>query len=207
MKLAMFGGSGFVGAPALALAAERGHDVRALMRSSNRDTPAGVDVVVGDVLDPEAVARTVAGCEAVVSTLGGWGDNDSIDLGARNVLAAMRDEGITRIVFMEGFNIPFPGDPRNAGAIFIDTVVRLRSPSHVRSQRRLGLMLQACDDLDWTMVRTPIVRAGDRTGRTEVGTLKMGPRSHVTTGDLAEALLDAVEDGRHLRAAPMVRSM
>lgn len=207
MKLAMFGGSGFVGAPALALAAERGHDVRALMRSPNRDTPADVDLVVGDVLDPEAVARTVAGCEAVVSTLGGWGDNDSIDLGARNVLAAMRDEGITRIVFMEGFNIPFPGDPRNAGAIFIDTVVRLRSPSHVRSQRRLGLMLQACDDLDWTMVRTPIVRAGNRTGRTEVGNLKMGPRSHVTTGDLAEALLDAVQDCRHLRAAPMVRSM
>lgn len=203
----MFGGSGFVGAPALALAVERGHGVRALMRSSSRAAPEGVDVVVGDVLDPEAVALTVAGCEAVVSTLGGWGDNDSIDLGARNVLAAMRDEGITRIVFMEGFNIPFPGDPRNAGAIFIDTVVRLRSPSHVRSQRRLGRMLQACDDLDWTMVRTPIVRAGDRTGRTEVGTLEMGPRSHVTTGDLAEALLDAVQDGRHLRAAPMLRSV
>ncbi|MFE7223247.1 NAD(P)-dependent oxidoreductase [Nocardioides sp. NPDC057577] len=207
MKLAMFGGSGFVGGPALALAAERGHDVRALMRSSNRDTPAGVDVVTGDVLDPEAAARTVAGCEAVVSTLGGWGDNDSIDLGARHVLAAMREEGITRIVFMEGFNIPFPGDPRNAGAILIDTVVRLRSPGHVRSQRRLGLMLQACVDLDWTMVRTPIVRAGDRTGRTEVGTLRMGPRDHVTTGDLAEALLDAVQDGRHLRAAPMLRSV
>jgi putative NADH-flavin reductase len=207
MKLAMFGGSGFVGAPALALAVERGHDVRALMRSSNRDVPAGVDVVVGDVLDPEAVARTVAGCEAVVSTLGGWGDDDSIDLGARNVLAAMRDEGITRIVFMEGFNIPFPGDPRNAGAIFIDTVVRLRSASHVRSQRRLGVMLQACHDLDWTMVRTPIVRAAGRTGRTEVGTLEMGPRSRVTTGDLAEALLDAVQDGRHLRAAPMIRSV
>lgn len=207
MRIAMFGATGVVGSAVLDLAVSRGHDVRVLARSSQRVQVPGVDVVVGDALDRDVVVKTMIGCEAAVSALGGIGDATSVDMGTANVLAAMREVGVRRLVVMQGFHIPFPGDPRNAGARFIDAALRLRSPALVTSSHRLGELLRACDDLEWTLVRAPRVKRGAPTGRREQGLLRLGPSSHVTTGDLAEAMLAVLDDADAVRSAPMLRSM
>lgn len=202
----MFGATGVVGSAVLQLAVKRGHDVRVLSRSAGRVSITDVEVAVGDVLDPDAVPKTLVGCDAVVSALGGFGDARSIDEGNANIMAAMRETGVRRLVVMQGFHIPFPGDPRNAGARFVDTMLRLRSPKLVASSHRLGEMLRDCTDLDWTLVRAPLVKPGPPTGRRLQGILRLGPRSFVTSGDLAEAILDALDRPHTVRTAPMVRS-
>lgn len=207
MRIAMFGATGVVGSAVLQLAVEHGHHVRVLARSRQRVRSPDVDVVFGDVLDPEVVARTLVGCASVVSALGGFGDAASIDVGTSNILTAMRGAHVRRIVVMQGFHIPFPGDPRNPGARFIDVMLRLRSPSLVASSHQLGELLRTCEDLDWTLIRAPLVKSGPPTGRREHGLLRLGPRSHVTTGDLAEAILEALESTGTVSRAPMVRSM
>jgi putative NADH-flavin reductase len=206
MRIAMFGATGVVGSAVLQLAVDRGHDVRVLARSPQRVRPPDVDIVVGDVLDPDLVAKTLVGCAGVVSTLGGFGDAASIDAGTSNIMAAMREADIRRLVVMQGFHIPFPGDPRNPGARFIDAMLRLRSPSLVASSHRLGELLRSCEDLDWTLVRAPLVKPGPPTGQREHGLLRLGPRSHVTTGDLAEEILETLVRAGTLPRAPMVRS-
>jgi len=206
MRIAMFGATGVVGCAVLQLAVERAHDVRVLARSRQRVRSPEVDVVVGDVLDPDLVAKTLVGCEGVVSTLGGFGDAASIDVGTSNILTAMREAQVRRLVVMQGFHIPFPGDPRNPGARFIDAMLRLRSPSLVASSHRLGDLLRTCEDLDWTLIRAPLVKPGPPSGQREHGVLRLGPRSHVTSGDLAEAILQALECTGTMPRAPMVRS-
>jgi putative NADH-flavin reductase len=206
MRIAMFGATGVVGSAVLQLAVERGHDVQVLARSVDRVRVPGVSIVVGDVLAPDLVAKTLTGCEAAVSALGGFGDARSIDEGTANIIAAMRETTTQRLVVMQGFHIPFPGDPRNAGARLVDAMLRVRSPRLVRSSHRLGEILRSCDDLAWTLVRAPMVRPAAPTGRRQQGILRLGPRSFVTSGDLAEAILDVLDDSGAAGNAPMVRS-
>lgn len=76
MRVLVTGGTGFVGACAVAALRRAGHRVRVLARSMSRVEPAlgqygralldDVEVAVGDVLDEPAVRRAVSGCDAVV---------------------------------------------------------------------------------------------------------------------------------------------
>jgi dihydroflavonol-4-reductase len=73
MRVLVTGGTGFVGSHTVAALVEKGHDLRLLVRSPDRIAPAleplgvhGVDSIVGDVTDAEAVERAMEGCEAVL---------------------------------------------------------------------------------------------------------------------------------------------
>ncbi len=75
MRVLVTGGTGYVGAHAVAALLEAGHDVRLLVRRPERIATTvgatGVDVdalevVVGDMVDPEAVARAVSGMDATI---------------------------------------------------------------------------------------------------------------------------------------------
>jgi hypothetical protein len=62
------------------------------------------------------------------------------------------------------------------------------------------------DDLDWTLLRIPRVRPAGASGNHRIGTLRLGPWSHVTTGDVARVALALVSTGDRLREAPMLAS-
>jgi dihydroflavonol-4-reductase len=74
MRVLVTGGTGFVGSHSVAALMRAGHDVRLLVRRADRIAPAleplgitaPMDHIVGDVTDPEPVARAVAGCDAVL---------------------------------------------------------------------------------------------------------------------------------------------
>jgi hypothetical protein len=128
MKLAVLGGTGLAGSAVVEQAVERGHHVRALVRSSTNPPRALVeaDIVRGDALDPDAVARTISGADAVVSSLGGYRGPASIAAGTQNIITAMRRTGPDRLVILQGFHIDFPGDPRNPGKHLIKAFLALR---------------------------------------------------------------------------------
>jgi dihydroflavonol-4-reductase len=69
MKLFVTGGTGFVGTQTVRRLAERGHEVRCLVRESSRVEPlraAGCDLVTGDLLDRAALLRGMSGRDAVI---------------------------------------------------------------------------------------------------------------------------------------------
>lgn len=75
MRVLVTGGTGFVGAHAVAALRARGHAVRLLARDPARVRPAlapvgveaaAVETARGDVLDPDAVTQALSGCDAVL---------------------------------------------------------------------------------------------------------------------------------------------
>ena len=73
MKVMVTGGTGFVGSHTVAELVRVGHEVKLLVRAPERVgvalDPLGVghvEIVVGDVTDPESVERAAGGCEAVM---------------------------------------------------------------------------------------------------------------------------------------------
>jgi uncharacterized protein YbjT (DUF2867 family) len=208
MKLAVFGGTGYVGQALVRMALEQGYELQLLVRDPRKFNARGpgVEVVIGDALDIAAVAKTVAGCAAVLSTLGGYHGTPSLDDGTANILAAMRASNVHRMVAVQGFHLTFPGDPNNLGKHIVSAFLHLRSPSLVRRSRALAVMLQRTHDIDWTLIRIPPVVEGGPTQAARTGSLRLGPRSSVTRGDVAALILRAIEDRSLVHASPMVSS-
>ncbi len=109
MKVLVTGGSGFVGSQIVAALVRRGDRVRVLRRpNSSLIALAGLEVehVIGDILEPEAVARAVAGCDLVfhVAALSSYWRAQRAQVyrvnvdGTRVVMEACLAAGIPRVV-------------------------------------------------------------------------------------------------------------
>ena len=128
------GSTGYIGGRLAPRLAEAGHDVRVLVRDplKLRDAPwaADVDMLTGDLSDPQAVARAVEGIDVVyylVHAMGVRGDFERMELEvAHNVAAAAKAAGVKRIVYLGGLHPDVP-------------VVELSR--HLRSRVQVGRVL------------------------------------------------------------------
>jgi putative NADH-flavin reductase len=206
MKIAVFGGAGVAGDAVMALAVQQGWTVRALVRgAADRVSRTDhVEVVRGDAFDPDAVDRTVAGAEAVISTLGGYRGPESIATGTANIVTSMRRHAVNRLVVLQGFHIEFPGDPRNPGRAVVKMFLSVRCAPLIPNGAALGRLLRATDDLDWTLVRIPRMVEGPPSGRAQLGRFALGPIVSVNVGDVAATLLDLAGRAEYVRDAPML---
>ena len=96
LTVLVVGATGSIGRLVVEEAINRGHNVRALVRSKDkaRRLPAQAQLVVGDVTRPETLHDAVEGVDAIVSTLGSDGMGkvgaENVDYGGvRNVLTAL----------------------------------------------------------------------------------------------------------------------
>jgi predicted dehydrogenase/nucleoside-diphosphate-sugar epimerase len=103
------GASGGLGGAVLrSLAATR--RVRIFVRRPPQELPAGVDVVLGDLGDPDAVDRAVRGAGAVVhvgaAMRGGWEDHERATVGGtRNVVEACLRHGVRKLVHVSSMSV------------------------------------------------------------------------------------------------------
>ena len=101
------GASGFIGWHVARLLIERGRRVRALVRPSSEVRELEVEVVRGDLRDPESLDRAAAGCEAVYHVAADyrlWARNpnelyQSNVEGTRNIIRAAKRQGAERVVY------------------------------------------------------------------------------------------------------------
>lgn len=111
MKILVTGGTGFLGRRIVSELAPR-HALRLLVRrgSSRERFPDGVDFAEGDVTDRASLDRAVAGCDAVVHAaalvkiLAPRAEFDRINVGGlENVLGAVEQAGIERVLYVSSF--------------------------------------------------------------------------------------------------------
>ncbi|KAJ7990334.1 hypothetical protein DPEC_G00299220 [Dallia pectoralis] len=102
-NVALFGATGMTGLATLPLAVAAGYNVTVLVRDPAR-LPAdhkASRVVVGDVLNKEAVKNTMEGQDAVIIVLGTRSDLSPTTMmseGTKNILDAMKARGIRKVI-------------------------------------------------------------------------------------------------------------
>ena len=209
MTLAVLGATGRTGRPLVEQALAAGHHVTALARTPSKlglDHPA-LTVVQGDALNQADVARVVDGADAVLLTLGHAKGSppDLMARAAQNVVAAMEETGVSRVVTETGAGVSDPKDPGGLGPKIMGGIMRVvaknllaDSEAHVDAFRRSGL--------DWTAVRAPRLTNGPRTGDYQAGYFSMGLGHSVARADVADLMLDLATSDRFAGEAPMVTS-
>src|SRR3712207_3877578 len=115
MKVAVFGATGKVGRHLVDQALERGDEVTVFVRDPSKLTTQRherLEVVQGDVLDPKDVEQAVVGAGAILSALGHTktSSKDVLTEGTKNIVAAMKEHGIRRLVSLTGAGVRDPKD-------------------------------------------------------------------------------------------------
>ncbi|WP_028104755.1 NAD(P)-dependent oxidoreductase [Pseudoduganella violaceinigra] len=211
MKIALIGATGFVGKAVLEELLQRGHNVTALMRDPSKLTPRpGLTTVIADAYAADSIGTATRGHDAVVSAFNpGWNESELYDKFLRGSAAIERGvtaSGVKRLLVVGG-----------AGSLFVAPGVQLvdtpEFPSHVpanivpgaRAARDALTALRGNNALDWTFLSPPALLApGERTGAYRVGgeeLLMAGDRpAGISVADLAVAIVDEIEQPRHVHA-------
>lgn len=212
MKVALIGATGFVGAGLLDELLRRGHEVVALVRKPEAAAAREhVQFVKADVLNADEVQRAVAGCDAVVSAYNaGWNNPNIYDdfmQGSRAIVQGIKAAGIKRYLVVGG-----------AGSLYVNGQQLVDSPDFpafikpgASAARDMFAELQKEVALDWTMLSPAVGFHGGsaaqsrgrtaeyRTGKDEPLMQADGQPGDISVQDLAVALIDALEQGLHVR--------
>lgn len=195
MKIAVYGAGGTIGQRIAAEARARGHAVTALGRAA-------------PVTDAAAVARAVAGHDAVVSAVGpGFGPSaqplDMLSKAAHALLAGLTQAGVRRLVVVGGAGSlevapgkqlldqpEFPAAWRPVAAAHRDALdVYRRYPG---------------SEVEWTYFSpAALIEPGARTGRHRTGGDRLladeKGQSRISAEDFAIAILDELERPKSIR--------
>ncbi len=206
MNITVFGATGSIGRLVVEQALAAGHDVTAFTREAARVTTAHdrLQVVEGDVTDPDACLPAVKGADAVVVALGAGRKGVVREAGTRSVVEAMRQAGVRRLVCQSTLGV---GSSRaNLDLmwkyVMFGALLRSAYADHVRQEA-----VVEASDLDWTTVRpsafvdespAPVRHGFD--GSQRGLTLKIG------RDDVAAFVLAQVDDLTYLRRAVSVSS-
>lgn len=209
MKITIFGATGKTGRRLVAQALEEGHEVTAFTRTPSKLEAEHdrLSVVQGDVQEPERVAAAVAGADAVLSVLGPTSNEPpyEVSAGMRNILAAMEKHGVRRLVQSVGAGVRDPKDEPGLFDRLITVALKLFSRHVYEDMKRTADVIRA-SDVDWTLVRVPMLTDDPATGEVEVGYLGKGVGVRVSRADMAAFILEQVDDDTYLRQAPVISS-
>ncbi|WP_221090159.1 NAD(P)-dependent oxidoreductase [Deinococcus aquaedulcis] len=204
MKLALLGATGRTGRLVLDQALARGHEVQALARRPEvLSTRPGLTVVAGHLKDEAALQAVLRGADAVLSALGPVkGDAGGVMTQAAQVLVRrMPEAGVRRVVSLTGAGVPFAGDVPGPVDHIFRTLLRVLQGDVLRDATEHVRLLRT-SDLDWTVVRAPMLTDGPA-GPVRSGPVgRTGPR--VPRASVAAFMLDAAEQGTFSRQAPAV---
>lgn len=206
-KLAIFGATGKTGKHLVRQALEAGHEVTALARDPGKLGITGhhLKVVQGDALDPGAVERTVEGSDAVLNALGHVKGSPA-DLQVKFVgalLPAMNKHGVKRLVSLTGAGVADPKDqPKLVNNLIVFLLKRLNPAVLADGERHAELIRRS--NLEWVLVRGPMLTEAPRKGRYRVGSVGVNTGTRISRADLADFMLKQVTDNSYVRTAPMV---
>ena len=198
MKLAIFGGTGKTGVHLLKKALDAGHDVTALARDPGKMAMQHerLKVVQGDATDAEAVEKTIAGSEAVLSALG------QQPVIINNILASMKKNGVKRLVVSAGAGVPDPNDKPQPINHIISFIIKTLSRKAYYDALEQNEIIRA-SDVDWTICRAPRL-VDEPEGPYQTTYVGKEMSTTLARESFAGFILNQVQDTDFIRKAPVL---
>ncbi|WP_322419434.1 SDR family oxidoreductase [Mesorhizobium huakuii] len=207
MKILVLGATGATGRLIVSKAIAEGHNVVALVRSKAKAGDlAGAELIEGDARDAAALTRAIAGCDAVVSSLGTamspFREVTLLSTATRALVGVMERQNIRRLVCITGLGA---GDSRGHGGFFFDRLflpLLLRKVYEDKDRQEDAIRAST---LDWTIVRPMILNDKPARGGIKALTDLSGVHGGtIARADVADFVVQQLTADTWLREAPLI---
>ncbi len=207
MKILVLGATGATGRLIVAKAIAEGHDVVALVRSkATAGDLAGAELVEGDARDAATLTSAIAGCDAVVSSLGTamspFREVTLLSTATRALVGVMERQNIRRLVCITGLGA---GDSRGHGGLFFDRLLlplMLRKVYEDKDRQEDAIRSST---LDWTIVRPTVLNDKPARGRIKALTDLSGVHGGtIARADVADFVVQQLTADTWLRKSPLI---
>jgi putative NADH-flavin reductase len=200
VKILIFGPTGGTGAQLLSQALKAGHDVSLIVRDPSRipvSEHAQATIITGDVLEPEMWRAAVSGHDAVLSCLGSRDRRHPTTVysqGTTNIIEAMRDGGVRRLVCLSSAGLDIPPDTPLPQRLVTRLLIQ-RLYRHGYADMTSMERIVKASSIDWTIIRPPMLTNGPLTEpyRSAADHHLSNPRAISRTA-LAHYMLTHIED-------------
>ena len=203
MKVIIFGASGSIGRNLVSQALEQGHAVTAFVRDTARFDIRhdNLSIALGDVLEATSVQKAVAGHDAVMCSIGAGRKGGVRAEGTRNIIAAMKANGVRRLICQSTLGIGESWNNLNAfwKYLMFGLFIRPAYLDHVEQEK-----LVRESGLDWSIVRPAAFIDGELTGHYRHGfpANANDTKLEISRADVADFMLKNLVDNTYLHKTP-----
>ncbi len=195
MKLVVFGATGGIGTQVVKQALAAGHTVTAVARHASviELRHEHLEIVQGDVLEPQTIREAITGKEAVVSAIG-VRDRAPTTLyseGVATIIRIMQSAHVQRLMCVSASGLePGPLWQRLIAKPILWAVFK----EMYRDLVRMEAMVER-SQVNWTILRPPRLTNGPRTGQYQVGLNRhLSPGLLIARSDLADYMVRHLSD-------------
>ena len=211
MKVTIFGATGFSGQAILSEAIKQGHEVTVLVRDASKvkNRHDNLRIIVGNVLDTQAVADALQHQDAVIQCLGVGGKGDGkpttfISDATRVIIDEMQRQNVKRLIALSNVGA---GDSETFQPWIFNKIILPYFMNWLRviidDKNRMEPIITN-SHLDWTIVRCPNIvdkPAKETCNATLDG---KGLKLSIMLPDLAKFMVDQLKQTAFFKQAPSV---
>lgn len=193
-RVVIFGAAGKVGSLLVEYALADGYAVTAFVhRHHNLPSHPNLIIAKGDVYDKSEVQKALQDADVVLSALSSWGTpkKDVLSAAMATIVPTMKERGIDRIISLTGSEARASGDRLSVIHRLAHIGIGVVGGKVLRDgERHIKLLEQS--GLDWTVVRSPIMRSGS-SRRYTLSSNRPLPWGIINRQAVARAMVDQID--------------
>jgi putative NADH-flavin reductase len=211
MNITIFGGTGPSGLLSIEKALQKGHHVTAYARAPEKITIVhdNLTKVKGELMERNKIEIAIVGADAVICLLGPKTTFKQLSISNAYaiIIAAMHKYRVRRLVAAVSSSYSDPNDTFQFMVSLGVVTLRILAPSILKDIRGFGNLIRH-SNLDWTMVRLPILKNIPARGLLHIGYAGDGKFNffELSRADLAHFLVAQLESTQYLHKAPAISS-
>ncbi len=198
MKIIIFGATGSLGQHVVEQALQQGHQVSAFARHPKTliETHPNLTAIAGDVLDLDSVEHAIRDHDAVIITLGAGMKGGVRASGTQNVITAMQQQGIKRLICLSTLGA---GDSHKYLNFLWKYIMFGMLLKNALSDHEQQEAMVRSSGLDWTLVRPAAFTDGPATSTYQHGNTFDSPlKLKISRRDVAHFMLQALTSKAYL---------
>lgn len=208
MRIVVFGATGGAGKQLVMQALATGYDVVVYARNPSKlnISHEHLTVIQGELSDAALIETAVKNAGAVLSALGprGGSKNKPLTQGMQNIIAAMKKQGISRLIVTSTLSAKDTKDKPDFKTKALVNLVKTTMHAAYEDIVDSAETVRA-SDLEWTIVRLASLNNKPKSGKVKVGYVGTGEVGmSISRADIADFMLKQIEDTKYLREAPAI---
>jgi putative NADH-flavin reductase len=211
VKIAILGSTGFVGKVLIKKAVAAGYQVKTLARFPEKleDIKDKIEITKGSIAEPSALEATIAGTEAVLSTIGPPQgkpcDPQLYENAMKNIVRIMDKYGNKRYIHIGGAaHQGGENEVWNFNRKFLRLFLNLFG-RQILVAKHLEWEVLKSSDLDWTLVRPPRIANEKASGNFSADERNLNSLK-ISVEDLTDFILKQIGSKEWIRRAPLLSS-